>query len=166
MRDTLGDPTGALMTITYVPAAADDSDLGNAFGTDVNVGVLGNDAGDFVAGSVRIMDGVLPGPEPARPRPGHLDRAAGRHASRFIPEPGFLTDPAPIHYRVQDTTGDFATAVVTVTYLPLAVDDSQGGLAIGSVATVPVLTNDHGDFVIPIAAPGRPGDRHPDRRAR
>ena len=148
VRDTLGDPTSAVMTITYVPAADDDSDLDNAFGTTVNVGVLGNDTGSFVAGSVRIMDGLLPVSSLPIPGEGTWVVQADDSIS-FIPEPGFLTDPASIHYRVQDVTGDFATAEVLVTYLPQAVDDSQGGLAIGSVATVPVLTNDHGDFDIP-----------------
>jgi len=148
VSDTLGDSTSALMTITYVPAAADDSDLGNAFGTTVNIGVLGNDTGAFVAGSVRIMDGVLP--VSSLPVPGQGTWIVQPDDTiSFVPEPGFLTDPAAIVYRAQDTTGDFATAVVTITYLPLAVDDSQGGLSIGSVATVAVLSNDQGDFDIP-----------------
>ncbi len=148
VSDTLGDATGALMTIAYVPAAADDSDLGNAFGTTVNVGVLGNDTGAFVAGSVRIMDGVLP--VSSLPVPGQGTWIVQPDDSiSFVPELGFLTDPAAIFYRVQDTTGDFATTVVTVTYLPLALDDSQGGLALGSVATTSVLSNDQGDFNIP-----------------
>lgn len=147
VRDTLGDPTSALMTVGYLPAAANDSSPDNTFGSTVNVDVLGNDTGVFVAGTVSIMDIVLPvaslyvagqGTWVVQPD----------DSITFIPDPGFLTDPAPIHYRVQDTTGDFATAVVTVTYLPLAIDDAQGGLAIGSGATVPVLDNDLGDFVV------------------
>ncbi len=148
VRDTLGDSTGALMTITYVPSADDDADLGNAWGTDVNVDVLANDDGDFVAGTVSIMDGVLPVPSLIVPGEGTWS-VQPDDTITFHPEPTFLTDPTPIHYRVQDSTGDFATAVVTVTYVPLAVNDTQGGLAIGTVATVSVLSNDHGDFVIP-----------------
>jgi CshA-type fibril repeat protein len=147
VQDTLGDSTGAVMTITYLPAAADDSDLDNAFGTTVDVDVLGNDTGVFVAGTVAIMDGLSPVPSLYVAGEGTWIVQPDDTIS-FVPDPGFLTDPAPVHYRVRDTSGDYASAVVTVTYLPLAVDDNQGGLSIGSIATVSVLTNDSGDFVV------------------
>ena len=138
------------ITITYVPAAADDSDLGNAFGTDVNVDVLANDTGDFAAGGVRLHRRCA-----ARSRclvvPGEgtwtvqLDDTI-----TFSPDSGFLTDPTAIavpghrHHRRHGRRPS-----ITVTYLPLAVDDPRGGLVIGSRHHVPVLSNDNGDFSIP-----------------
>ncbi len=93
------------MTITYVPAAADDSDLDNAYGTDVNVAVLANDNGDFAAGSVRILDGATPVMSLPVPGEGTWIVEADDTVT-FHPEAGFLTDPTPVSYRVTDTTGD------------------------------------------------------------
>jgi len=146
VSDTLGDATGALMTITYVPAAVNDSSPGNAFGSDVNVDVLANDNGDFAAGSVRIMDAGNPVMSVYVAGQGTWIVEADDTIT-FQPDPGFLTDPSPVTYRVSDTTGDEVTAQLTVAYLPEAVDDAQGGLTIGSVATVAVLGNDNGDWV-------------------
>jgi CshA-type fibril repeat protein len=156
VSDVTGDPVSAQITIAYVPSASDDSDLGNAFGSSVNVDVLANDTGDFVAGTVRIMNGLLP--VSTLPVAGQGTWTVQPDDTiTFVPAPGFLTDPAPIQYRVQDSTGDFATAVVTITYLPLAVDDSVGNLVIGSATTVAVLANDDGDFSIPSLRIMNPG---------
>ena len=146
VQDTDGDSTGALITVTYVPNAADDSDLGNAFGSTVNVGVLGNDHGDWVAGGIRILNGATPVTTLHVANQGTWVAEADNSVS-FVPDAGFLTDPTPVRYQLTDTTGDKVDAQVTITYLPQAVDDAQGGLAIGSVATVAVLGNDNGDWV-------------------
>jgi CshA-type fibril repeat protein len=60
---------------------------------------------------------------------------------------------------VQDTTADFATATVTVTYLPEAADDADPGNTIGTTVNVPVLGNDTGVFTsntVRIVGPGGP----------
>ncbi len=65
----------------------------------------------------------------------------------FTPLASFKGDPTPVTYRVTATNGLHATATVTITYVPVAVDDSLSGVAIGAPATVSPLTNDDGDFV-------------------
>ena len=97
--------------------------------------MLANDNGDFAAGSVRILDGGNPVMSLLVPGEGTWIVEADDTIT-FHPDAGFLTDPSPVPTGCTDTTGDHVTAQVTVTYLPAAVDDAQGGLAIGSVATV------------------------------
>ncbi len=118
--DVTGDPASALITITYLPEAADDSDLGNAFGTDVNVDVLANDTGDFPAGNRAPARRRTAGDDAERARRGHLDGRAGRHDHLLARTSGFLVDPTTVQYQVTDSTGDTVTASITVTYLPLA----------------------------------------------
>ena len=55
VTDTTGDTVDATVTVTYVPAAVDDSDTGNTIGDPVTVNVLANDTGDFDPASVRIV---------------------------------------------------------------------------------------------------------------
>ncbi len=100
------------MTVTYLPQAADDSDLGNTLGTTVNVPVLTNDTGSFVASSVRIVG-------PGGPVVELIVAGEGRWLANsdgtvtFFPEAGYKLDPAPIDYRVTDVTGDSVDAQVT-----------------------------------------------------
>ncbi|MGE3446348.1 MAG: hypothetical protein AB7H92_02055 [Microbacteriaceae bacterium] len=144
--DVTGDPVDALITITYLPEAADDSDLGNVLGTSVNVDVLANDTGNWTAGTVRLMDGLLPVMTLTVAGEGTWTVEADDTVT-FAPEPGFLTDPGVVYYRVRDITGDYATAIVTVTYLPAAADDSDLDNAVSTTVNVAVLSNDTGDFV-------------------
>ena len=82
------------MTVTYLPAAADDSDLGNTIGTTVNVPVLSNDSGSFVLTSVRIVHPRRPGAPAHRARRRYL--AGERDGTvTFFPEVGFRLDPRP-----------------------------------------------------------------------
>ena len=127
VTDTTGDTVGATITVTYVPAAADDSDTGNTIGDTVTVDVLANDTGDFDPSTVRIIDPEAgdyvtelvvdgEGTWTVNPTTG---------AITFTPEDGFTGDPTAISYRVTDSTGDTVSADVTVTYLPQATSDSS-----------------------------------------
>ncbi len=145
VTDSTGDVVSARITVTYLPDAADDSDLGNTLGTTVNVPVLSNDIGDFVLTSVRIV-------APGGPVLQLVVAGEGRWQANsdgtvsFFPEVGFMLDPAPVDYQVTDVTGDTVDAQVTITYLPTVAPDVQNGFAFGSPATLNVLTNDTGDF--------------------
>jgi CshA-type fibril repeat protein len=137
----------ATVTITYLPEASDDTDLGNTIGAAVNVAVLGNDDGDFVNASVRVVD-------PATLLPVTTLLVAGEGTWRanadgtitFTPLAGFLVDPAPVDYLVTDTTGDVVGAQLTVTYLPAATADRKDGNALHATVSVDPLANDTGDF--------------------
>lgn len=147
VADEDGLTATATVVVGYVPAAADDSDLGNAIGDVVTVDVLGNDTGDLDPASVRLV-----GPSGDRVQrlevPGEgvwtVDAATG--AVTFTPEDGFLVDPAPVTYEVTDTTGDTVAATVTVGYVPDAADDVSRGNTLGEPVRVDVLGNDAGDL--------------------
>ena len=147
VTDTTGDTVPATVTVTYVPAAVDDTDAGNTIGDPVTVDVLANDTGDFDATSVRILTSgggrvttlTVPGEGAwtVNPTTGALT---------FTPEAGFEGDPTPVDYEVTDTTGDTVAATVTVTYVPAATDDFDYANTIGESVTVDPLSNDSGDF--------------------
>jgi len=62
-------------------------------------------------------------------------------AITFTPANGFVGDPTPISYSVQDTEGNETGAEVKVNYPPLAVDDNVNG-EIGKQIIIYVLEND------------------------
>jgi uncharacterized repeat protein (TIGR01451 family) len=145
VADTNGLTDTATVTITYRPTAVDDEDLDNVIGSTVDVPVLGNDAGDFDASTLVIMDGATPVTSLVVLGEGTWSVETGG-VIRFVPELGFVSDPTPIGYRVDDTKGEAVTADVIVDYLQAAADDSDLGNAIGEVVGVPVLQNDSGEF--------------------
>ncbi len=146
VTDTTGDTVDATVTVTYVPAAADDSDSGNTIGDPVTVDVLANDTGDFDPTTVRIVSGGNRVTTLTVPGQGTWTVNPTTGALTFTPEPGFEGDPTAVDYEVTDTTGDTVDATVTVTYVPAAADDSDSGNTIGDPVTVDVLANDTGDF--------------------
>ena len=62
-------------------------------------------------------------------------------AITFTPKDGFIGDPTPISYSVQDTQGNESSADVEVDYPPLAKDDNVNG-EVGKQIVVFVLEND------------------------
>ncbi|WBU37525.1 Ig-like domain-containing protein [Homoserinibacter sp. YIM 151385] len=151
LRDT------ATVTVTYVPAAVDDEDLDNPVGETVTVPVLGNDTGDFDPATLRIVDPADGSEVLELAVPGQGTWRVQGSTIVFEPAPGYGGDPTPIGYRVSDTTGDRVGAEVTVTYVPVAVDDADHGNTIGEPVTVDVLGNDRGDLVpgsVRILGPG------------
>ena len=145
ITDTNGQTDTATVTVTYVPTAANDEDLNNTIGQSVPVSVLTNDIGDFDTSTVRILDGATPVTSLVVAGQGTWTVEADG-VIRFTPAEGFKGDPTPITYQVDDTTGDTVTATVTVTYLPVAVNDSSTGNQEGSPVTVDVIGNDTGTF--------------------
>ncbi|TFH71295.1 DUF11 domain-containing protein [Cellulomonas sp. HD19AZ1] len=146
VSDTHGQTATAVVVVTYLPEAADDSSLGHAIGSTVTVDVLANDTGDLDAASVRLVDGeervtrlVVPGEGTWS-----VDPTTGEVT--FTPEDGFLVDPTPVTYEVTDSTGDTVAATVTVGYVPDATDDADLDNPLGTAVTVDVLGNDTGDL--------------------
>ncbi|MDQ2697991.1 MAG: Ig-like domain-containing protein, partial [Actinomycetota bacterium] len=101
VTDTTGDKVSATVTVTYLPVAVDDEDLGNEIGTVVTLNPLANDTGDWRVNSVRFID------------PGTSDRVtelvvAGEGTWRvdasgtvsFTPQAGFEGSPTPVGYEV------------------------------------------------------------------
>ena len=148
VSDKSGDTVSATVTVTYVPVAEDDSDLGNTIGEPVAVDVLDNDddTGDFDATTVFIVDGSNLVRSLVVAGQGTWEVSASTGRITFTPEAGFAGDPTPILYQVTDTTGDAVTATLTVEYVPAAVDDEQHGGKIGEPVEVDVLGDDSGDF--------------------
>lgn len=147
VTDGNGLTATATVVVGYVPAAVDDTDLGNTIGDAVEVDVLANDSGDLDPGSVRLVDAsgnrvtslTVPGEGTWT-----VDPVTGRVT--FTPAAGFLVDPAPVTYEVTDSTGDTVAAVVTVGYVPGAIDDADLDNTIGEAVRVDVLANDAGDL--------------------
>ncbi len=126
-----------------------DAQGGLVIGSVATVPVLGNDTGDFSIPSLRLVD-----PGTGTPTAGPVTVAgqgvwsiSGANVV-FTPAPGFLVDPAPISYRITDTTGDTVSAQITLNYVPAAVNDSDLGNAIDDIVDVSVLANDIGSFTV------------------
>ncbi|MFJ3959309.1 Ig-like domain-containing protein, partial [Arthrobacter sp. NPDC090010] len=149
VKDRNGKETGAKVTVTYKPEAADDESLNNPRGTVVKVPTLANDKGDLDPATVKITD---PSGQPVDSLtvPGEgvwtVDPATGDIT--FTPEDGFTGNPTPIDYTVKDRAGNQTGAKVTVTYVdgPAAKDDESLNNDQGTTVTVPVLGNDTGDL--------------------
>ena len=150
---------GATVTVTYVPAAVDDTDTGNTIGEPVTVDVLANDTGDFDPSTVRVIDPATGSYVTELVVDGEgtwtVDPSTG--AIKFVPEDGFTGDPTPVTYRVTDSTGDTVSAAVTISYVPVATSDTSTGNTVGEPVVVDVLGNDTGVFdpsTVRIITPG------------
>ncbi len=157
--DGRGNARTATVTVTYLPQAVDDAELGKDLGDPVVVDVLTNDSDNLVPGSVRIVG--APGDGRTLTVPGEgiwtVDPASG--AITFTPAAGFTGDPTPIRYRADDGRGLEASATVTVGYLPEAGDDTDIDNVLGTTVAVDVLGNDS-DNLVPgsVRIAGAPGD--------
>jgi len=60
----------------------------------------------------------------------------------FTPIDGYVGDPTPIEYTIEDTQGNPASAMITINYPPVAHDDSNTSLPIGTIAVLSPLAND------------------------
>ena len=135
----------AEVVVTYLPSAIDDESLDNPAGSTVTVDVLGNDPTvDLDPSTVAIDD---PNYDPSTGTlvvPGEgtwtVDPATGEIT--FTPEAGFLSDPTPISYTVEDADGNEVSAEVVVTYLPVLEPDEDLGNIAGTPVTIDVLGND------------------------
>ncbi|MBN1320392.1 MAG: hypothetical protein JXA87_06050 [Thermoleophilia bacterium] len=110
----------ATITVDYVPVATNDTSYGNWPGDPVTVDVLANDTtGDLVVPStVQIAGTANPGDPLVVAGQGTWSVNTTTGAVTFTPEPGFLSDPTPISYTVQDNDGNTSNqADVTVTQL-------------------------------------------------
>ena len=136
------------VVVTYLPLGEipDDENLNNVAGTAVVVDILAND-GDVDPTSVQLID-----PATGLPIAGDLvvpgegtwtvDPVTG--ALTFTPEPGFLGDPTPIDYSVNNAQGIPVEATAVVTYLapePIPSDENLNNVA-GTAVTVDILAND------------------------
>ncbi|WP_309133338.1 Ig-like domain-containing protein [Cellulomonas sp.] len=146
VTDENGLTATATVTVGYVPEAVADEDLGNAIGDVVTVDVLANDRGDLDPASVVLVRGTERVSELVVEGEGRWTVDPRTGAVTFTPEPGFLTDPAPVVYEVTDSTGDTVSATATVGYVPDATDDVDLANTIGDTVTVDVLVNDAGDM--------------------
>ncbi|WIB77535.1 hypothetical protein DEJ28_00120 [Curtobacterium sp. MCPF17_002] len=143
VQDDRGDTTTAELEVGYLPGAVDDVTSGHALGGPVTVDVTANDSTNTDAASVRLLDtDRTPRTEVTVAEQGTWTVEATTGAVTFTPIAGFTGNPTPIRYTASDAAGDATTALVTVTFLPAAVDDSSLGHAVGASATVDVTAND------------------------
>ncbi|MFC7431537.1 MULTISPECIES: Ig-like domain-containing protein [unclassified Agrococcus] len=146
-------PTTATITVDTTPDAVDDVDRGNALGETVERDVLANDLGDLDPATVVIVDATTGAVLGSSDSPyvvageGTWTIDAETGAIAFAPEAGFEGDPTPVTYRVADQSGDTATALVIVGYVPDAFDDESLGNELGTDVTVEILGNDDGALV-------------------
>ncbi|SDH63910.1 Ig-like domain-containing protein [Agrococcus jejuensis] len=155
VEDRSGSETGALLTVDYLQAAADDANLDQPITEPVTVAdILANDAGDFLPESVQLFDPATeswlePGAELVVPGEGVWTIVVNDDGTVdvvFTPEEGYLGDPTPVQYQAADAGGDLAQATITVSYLPVANDDEDLANEYGVPVPVDVLANDVGDF--------------------
>ncbi|NKQ40527.1 MAG: hypothetical protein HF962_03045, partial [Sulfurovum sp.] len=60
----------------------------------------------------------------------------------FSPESGYVGDPTPVEYTIEDTQGNPTSSVITINYPPVANDDSNMSLPIGETASMNPIAND------------------------
>ena len=63
-------------------------------------------------------------------------------AVTFSPNAGYVGDPTPIDYSVDDTQGNTATATIAINYPPVANPDVNNSLLLGQTAVLNPLAND------------------------
>jgi LPXTG-motif cell wall-anchored protein len=106
VTDTTGDKVLATVTVTYLPVAVDDEDLGNDRGAfDPSSARILDPAGNLVLRLVVAGEGVWT-----------VDQVTG--AVTFTPETGFGKDPTPVTYQITDLNGNDTRSLVTIRYLP------------------------------------------------
>ncbi|MBW1639964.1 tandem-95 repeat protein [Microbacterium resistens] len=143
VSDTDGNETGANVVVTYLPVANDDESRGNEPGTPVTVNVLENDSEDLDPSTLNITDPATGQPTKRLTVPGEGVWTVNDDGTiTFTPEDGFVGDPTPIGYTVEDADGNETGANVVVTYLPAAQDDEDLDNEPGTPVTVDVLGND------------------------
>lgn len=112
-----GAATTALVTVRYLPLAADDWSLDHATGQTVSVDVTANDSRNVDPATVRLLaaDGT---PVTSLAVEGEgtwtVDTTTGRDT--FVPEVDFSGNPSSVEYTVWDASGEATTATVSVTY--------------------------------------------------
>lgn len=122
------------------PIVAADSSENNVPARSATVNVLANDS-NVVAGSVQIVGataGTLVVPEQGTWRAGSDGQIT------FVPEAGFVGDPAPIRYTAADSSGKRSGATsVSVDYQPVfATPDESPNNTTGERVVVDVTAND------------------------
>ncbi|PJI91747.1 CshA-type fibril repeat protein [Yoonia maricola] len=151
-----------VVALPTTPTAADDTPAPAAPETDVVVDVLGNDTdlgtdgtGDEVPLDAETVSLVVPaGTDPANvttvdgdvtqlvvPDEGTWTVNPTTGAITFAPEDGFIGDPTPVDYTVEDDNGNLSNeATVTVTY-------TDPGPEIELVQTVTGISDTNGDGI-------------------
>ncbi|MGO3885095.1 MAG: Ig-like domain-containing protein, partial [Mycetocola sp.] len=142
-----GATTTAKVTVTYLPGAVNDASRGNTIGDTVEVDVLKNDKGALDKTTVKIVDGDNQVTTLDVDGQGTWTVNPDTGAITFAPAEGYTGNPTPITYVVEDESGEPSEATVTVTYIPVASNDSKHNNTIGSSVTLDVLGNDKGALV-------------------
>ncbi|MCL2736979.1 MAG: Ig-like domain-containing protein, partial [Propionibacteriaceae bacterium] len=133
VRDGTGQTTTAVITVTVTPVAMDDDATTHA-DTPVTVPVLDNDRGtDLVVADSVACDY------------GQADIGDGGILT-YTPETG-RSGIATCQYEATDDSGQADTATVTITVMPVAVDDTASTTA-GDPIAIPVVDNDTGTHLV------------------
>ena len=170
VRDTSGDEAGTTVDLFVDPAPLPQSDVSDptANGTPVTIDVVANDSldprGDVIdPTTVQIFGTSNPGDPFTVPGEGTWTVNPTTGALTFTPQTGFVGDPTPVLYTVEDDDGRRSVPVaVLADYVPVAEDDAETNLPPGP-ATIDVLANDvTGDAIVPgtvqIVGTANPGD--------
>jgi CshA-type fibril repeat protein len=129
------------------PEAVDDNVSAQVAGQSVEIDVVGNDSNGFFdlnASTVRIIDPSTGDKVTELVVPGEgtwsVDVETGK--IRFVPEAGYVGDPTPIEYSIEDVQGTEVKAFLRIDYAPVATDDVKVDVPVGTLVTVDVLSND------------------------
>jgi len=170
----LSDPANVNIEYNSVPPVASDNEsLANqpgvvtqeviyeddGYGVDNDVdGVLVINSIDLDPYTTNVNDKVL-----VIPGEGFWSEDGNGNVT-FTPEAGFLNDPTPIYYTIEDNDGlESNMALIIVDYVPIGIDDESLANVTNTNVTVDVVGNDvNGDMVDPttvqIAGTLNPGD--------
>ena len=124
--------TGEDVTITIV-----NNDEGGTFALDATTVTLIEPVG--VTDVVYDNDGDVIGFTVPGEGRWNVDETTGEVT--FSPEDGFVVDPTPIEYTIEDEQGNETTAVISINYPPVANDDNATA-EMNEVVTLDVLAND------------------------
>ncbi|MCH8539638.1 MAG: carboxypeptidase regulatory-like domain-containing protein, partial [Opitutales bacterium] len=136
------------------PVTEDDFSSGHAIGTTVSVNVLANDTPasglSLVLSSVQLADADegSEGLTKTVPGEGVWSVNTSNGVISFTPEPGYLGNPTPVEYTVEDSNGvqsNESTVTVIYTVAPVANDDESLANTPGETVILDVPDNDTAD---------------------
>jgi large repetitive protein len=159
VSDNDGNPTTAIITLVAPPIANNDQDLANPIQTVGSVNLLdddllGNGSTNPAPSLVTIdLDPDTMGDQSTLNVPGQGDWAYVNGTVTFTPEPTFNGDPTPIPYTLTEiSTGLSDPAIITMDYVPVAVNDVKTIVDPSLPTDVSPLDNDTGgDLIDPIS---------------
>ena len=137
--------------VSFAPELGPDEALANESGEDVTIDVLENDLTfDIDPSTVQIVRAGANSTELTVRGEGLWSVDPTTFEIVFTPDPGFVDDPTPIRYTLQDIDGNVAPpAEIIIDYRPIAVPDQSLRNPAGFIISLDLVGNDPTEDIDP-----------------